>query len=217
MTILNRPRISEEQQTQFKNDIKLFSRLLISELNTYSSAKYPTVATQNAFARKLGFDSFSEMVMLSVKESQCDDFSILNYFSESELLSIYSNLPHKGSQTAIVTMLHINNTIDEIKSRAEIPKYKTLDLSVLRHIINKSELSEHHYTENCGFPSEFKIEKTSDFFNELYHEDVFLVKDCKSKNHYTVCEFKDLYSNKKIFKILKGHWVNIDTSPFRIS
>lgn len=212
MPTLNRPRIDETQLNQFKSDIKMLSKLIVNELQGYKSSKYPVTTTQNAYARKLDFDSFSEMNLLSVIETQNEDFCLVDVFTPCELFDIYKDI--KNNCNKKLGLSHVENAVIEFKSRDEVDEGINIKLSELRIIINDDEYNEHHYTEKCGFPSEFKVDPKGSFFKKLQHEDHFSVLDGKEKKYYTVAAFNHIYTNKKVFKILSGKWWNIDTSPF---
>jgi hypothetical protein len=214
MFISNRPLVNKDQLADLKVEIKLLSRLIVSELKTSKNAKYNATSTQNSYARKFGFDSFSEMTYLCVAETQHQDFGIENVLSADALYEIYSSLSHKGTSAELLSVGHINNALVEFKSRKNAPTSPTISLELLREIINESEYSEHHYTETCGFPSEFKIEPTSEFFDNVFNGDHIVITDGDKKKSFTITEFEHIYSKKKVFKVISGRWWNIDTSPF---
>jgi hypothetical protein len=210
----NRPRIDKEQMDQLKSDIKLLSRLIIAEFKCYKTAKYPATSTQNAYARQFGFDSFSEMSMLMVATTHHSTFSLACALSAPDLLNVYENLNHQGGKTDLLEIGHINNALVEFKTRKNKPEMPTITLALLRDIINESEYCQHTYTENCGFPNEFNVEPTAEFFDTVNHEDHILVVDGGEKKYYTIAKFEHMYTKRKVFKVLSGKWWNIDESPF---
>jgi hypothetical protein len=214
MYISNRPLVNKEQLEDLKVEIKLLSRLIVAELKTSKNAKYPTTSIQNSYARKFGFDSFSEMTYLCIAKTQHEDFGIEKVLSAEALYDIYKKISHKGSSSELLSVGHIANALVEFESRKKAPTKPTISLELLREVINESEYSQHHYTEKCGFPNEFNVETTSEFFDKVFSGDHIIVTNGNEKKVFTITEFEHIYSKKKVFKIISGRWWNIDTSPF---
>lgn len=203
----NRPSLDKEQINTFKSDIKLLSSLIIKEINAHKAAKYPITSTQNKIARFLNFSSFSELALNSNAHSSCTDFSLENAFSSSQLLEIYSQLHHSDKYAEKLNIEHIDNALVEFRKIKHSPKEPVIDILLLHEIINESSLKEHHYTYECGYPDDFKIEKESEFFDGLNHGNHFLVKKGREYRCYTLFESEHIYTKQIFFNATVGRWL----------
>lgn len=213
MSMSHRPRLTRVQLQEFKSDIKLMNRLIKSELNNGGVA-IPVTASQNAYARKLSFDSFAEMSSKCVTVEHYPDFCLSSAFSELDLLDVYKLIKGTKYNGESVTLGHVSNALVEFNTRKSAPSEPTMSLVALHDFLNESELNEHEYTAECGFPNEFEVYATDDFFDSLAHGDQFLVKGGDDHCYYTLFEFKNMYTNLKMYKVVAGKWWNIDESPF---
>lgn len=203
----NRPSLDKEQINDLKSDIKLLSSLIIKEINTHKAAKYPINSTQNAVSRSLNFSSFSELSINNSPHSSFVNFSLENAFSSSQILEIYSRLKHGDKHADKLTIEHIKNALVEFKKIKHSPKEPTIDILSLHEIINESSLKEHHYTYECGYPDDFKIEKESEFFDGLNHGNHFLVKKGREYRCYTLFESEHIYTKQIFFNATVGRWL----------
>jgi hypothetical protein len=211
---ITKPIINKEQLESLKSDIKLINKCVVSEINANKAAKFPVTKSQNVYSRELGFSSFSEMSLLSKPLSEHPDFSIDGYLSTSSLLNIYRNINVSDGLADKVTIDHINNALIEFKKVKYALKEPHIELSLLHEIINESQYCEHTYTKKCGFPTEFNVETTSEFFDLRQMGDHIIVANEIEKKCYTVTEFDHMYTNEKVFKIVIGRWWNLGSSPF---
>lgn len=212
--ICNRPRLDEEQIIELKSDIKMINSLIKKRISLIKSSKYATTSSQNAIARELGFDSFSELSILSVNEKHHENFRIDNSLSIMQFFNAYKNLSLKDNNAKILSISDVSIALDEFKSFKNSKKEKVITLKELHKIINSSEYCGHKYTKDNEFPDEFNIDPNDDFFNNLKNGDQFKVKTENEYKYFTVSSFEHIYSKKYIFKVIVGKWYNLDSSPF---
>lgn len=205
---LFRPNLTNKEIIKFKQDVKLLARHVSTEAGLIK--KLPTTFSQNQFAKAMGFTSFSELRLNQNPYEEAPNK--LDFLNDVEVKDIFEAYKDKD-----ISVKQAHNGLQSAKESLRDATLPTISFEALLPIINESEFSAHQYLITDDGPSEFKIDKTDSFFDQLMLEDQFILSlPCGKQFYYTVVESSPYIYDKsiKLFTIRKGFWVAVSNGGF---
>jgi hypothetical protein len=206
---LFRPNLTNQEILKFKKDVKLLARHVSNEAGLIH--KLQTTFSQNQFSKAMGFSSFSELRLNENKyKENTTGFDLL---SDIEIKDIFEAYKDKG-----ISIEQASNGLGSARESLRITSMPTISLEDMLPIINKSQFSEHQYKIDDEEPTEFRVCKTDEFFDQLMVEDQFILSMPNNgiKYYYTVVNsFPYIYDKSiKVYTVRRGLWVALSNGGF---
>ena len=208
------PNISDSQIIELKANLKLIARN-IAALHGKQSRYRVTDVQNEAVRAKTGFTSLSHMSKDKHKEKPAiKDFDFWAWFDLPTCVKTFRNLEFAQSAGAQATGSEIASGYENAKNIWDSRNKKDLTFmgtKELFHVINGSQLTEHHYDNLSEFPTRFRVTK-AEFGGALSHTDSFkIMNDLGEVKTYTVTdEHAHIYDkNLKCLEMHLGLWVMV--------